>query len=80
MPLQCMYNAHCSPPFRSAAKMYWMYSVTLALVLPLSEGLRCFQTDYTSQGVQWENERMCSRYEKKTLKHKQSSYLFVTKL
>lgn len=37
--------------------MYW---IVLALVLPLSEGLRCYQTDTTSQGVTWENERLCS--------------------
>ena len=41
--------------------MFWMYSVTLAMVLPLSAGLRCYQTDTTSQGVQWENERLCAR-------------------
>jgi hypothetical protein len=34
----------------------------VALVLPLSEGLRCYQTDTTSQGVAWDTERMCPRY------------------
>jgi hypothetical protein len=42
--------------------MFWMYSMLVALVLPLSEGLRCYQTDTTSQGVAWDTERMCPRY------------------